>query len=130
MAKAVEEITRCLEIAANLSIPCVRLKAADAEDTEAAIARVSGLIARMLPVAEQQGVTLVLETSGLFADTARLRDVLDSLPVTGWRLCGTGLPPTLAAARRRRRSSRTWAPTCATFTSATRRWWTVRWSIA
>ncbi|MBR5524982.1 MAG: AMP-binding protein [Clostridia bacterium] len=74
---AVEEITRCLEIAANLSIPCVRLKAADAADTDAAIARVTALVARMLPAAEEQGVTLVIETSGLFADTARLRDVLD-----------------------------------------------------
>ena len=75
--KAVEEIARCLEIAANLSIPCVRLKAAAAEDA-AAVERVSALIERMLPTAEEQGVTLIIETSGLFADTAILRDLLDS----------------------------------------------------
>ena len=120
---AVEEITRCLEIAANLGIPCVRLKAADAEDTAAAVARVSALVARMLPVAEEQGVTLVIETSGLFADTIRLRDLLDSFA------CDR-VPPILAAASRRRRSSRTWVPMCAMSTSATRRWWTARWSIA
>ena len=76
--RAVEEITRCLEIAANLSIPCVRLKAAATEDTAAAVAQVSALVEQMLPVAQEQGVSLVIETSGLFADTARLRDLLDS----------------------------------------------------
>ena len=75
---AVEEITRCLEIAANLGIPCVRLKAANAADTDAAVERVYGLVAQMLPVAEEQEVTLVIETSGLFANTTRLRDLLDS----------------------------------------------------
>ena len=49
--RAVEEITRCLEIAANLGIPCVRLKAANAEDTAAAIAKVRELVAQMLPAA-------------------------------------------------------------------------------
>ena len=76
--RAVEEITRCVEIAANLSIPCVRLKAADAEDKDAAVAQVGALVQRMLPTAEEQGVTLIIETSGLFANTAVLRDLLDS----------------------------------------------------
>ena len=76
--QAVEEITRCLEIAANLGIPYVRLKAAAAEDTATAVARVGELVAKMLPAAEEQGVTLIIETSGLFADTAVLRDLLDS----------------------------------------------------
>ena len=76
--RAVEEITRCLEIAGNLSIPCVRLKAAEAEDTAAAVERVSALVERVLPQAAEQGVTLVVETSGLFANTATLRDLLDS----------------------------------------------------
>jgi len=76
--QAVEEVGRCIEIAANLSIPCVRLKATAAEDADAAVERVTALVERMLPAAEAQGVTLVIETSGLFADTVRLRDVLDS----------------------------------------------------
>ena len=76
--QAVEEVGRCIEIAANLSIPCVRLKATAAEDADAAVERVTALVERMLPAAEAQGVTLVMETSGLFADTARLRDLLDS----------------------------------------------------
>ncbi|MBR3778361.1 MAG: AMP-binding protein, partial [Clostridia bacterium] len=75
--RAVEEITRCLSIAANLGIPYVRLKAADAADREAAIARVTALVAQVLPAAEEQGVTLLIETSGLFASTAALRDLLD-----------------------------------------------------
>ncbi len=75
--RAVEEVGRCLEIAANLSIPCVRLKAAAAPDAEAAVERVAALIAAVLPDAEERGVTLVVETSGLFADTAVLRDLLE-----------------------------------------------------
>lgn len=72
----VEEITRCLEIAANLNIPYVRLKAAAADHAEA-VERVKSLVQQVLPAAEEKQVTLLLETSGLFADTQVLRDVLD-----------------------------------------------------
>ena len=72
------EVSRCLEIAANLNIPCVRLKAAAAEDGAAAIQRVCALVSRMLPEAEEKDITLLIETSGLFAVTADLRPVLDS----------------------------------------------------
>ena len=74
--KAVAEISRCLEIAANLNIPYVRLKAT-ATDTEAATERVYALLEAMLPAAQEQGITLLVETYGIFADTARLRDLLD-----------------------------------------------------
>ncbi len=75
--QAVAEITRCLEIAANLNIPCVRLKAT-AADSEAATRQVTDLVTRMLPAAVEQNITLLLETSGLFANTATLRQVLES----------------------------------------------------
>ncbi len=73
----VAEVSRCLEIAANLNIPCVRLKAASTTDSAAAD-RVSALVSQMLPEAEEKNITLLLETSGLFATTATLRQVLDS----------------------------------------------------
>ncbi len=76
-AQAVEEISRCLEIAANLGIPCVRLKAAAAEDKEAAIDRVAALVEQVLPAAEEKNITLLVETSGLFCNTADLRELLN-----------------------------------------------------
>ena len=74
-AKSEEEIIRCIEIAKNLHIPNVRLKARSEQN---AAANVSDLIKKVLPAAEKCGIVLLLETSGVFADTAVLRDVLDS----------------------------------------------------
>ena len=71
------EITRCLEIAANLHIPAIRMRAEFANDTETAVENTAAIIARMLPDAEAKGVTLLIETAGLFVNTAMLRDLLD-----------------------------------------------------
>ncbi len=75
--EAVVEIEKCLEIASNLHIPCIRLKAAASQQPEKAIENVIALIRRVLPTAEEKNVCLLLETSGLFGNTAALRDVLD-----------------------------------------------------
>ncbi len=75
--KAVEEIEKCLAIAENLHIPNIRLRAFKKEDTEKACEAVFALLSKMIPNAEEKGVTLVLETSGIFANTAALRDMLD-----------------------------------------------------
>ena len=72
-----EELTRCLEIAENLHIPYIRLRAKSAEDKEGALKQTEEFLRKMLPLAEEKGVTLLLETSGLFASTAALRDMLD-----------------------------------------------------
>ncbi len=74
--EVVAEVKRCLEIAKNLSIPCVRLRAMAAADKAAATDRVAALIEQVLPVAEEQGVTLLVETSGLFCNTADLKELL------------------------------------------------------
>ncbi len=71
------EIARCLEIADNLHIPAIRLRAESAEDVDAAVEHTAALIQRMLPEAESKGITLLLETAGLFVNTATLRDLLD-----------------------------------------------------
>ena len=67
-----EEAAYCLTIAGNLRIPFLRLKA-----EEGAADAVKDLVGRLLSAAEEKGVTLLIETSGLFADTAKLRDVLE-----------------------------------------------------
>ncbi len=73
------EIRHALEVATALRIPHIRLRtaAATAEDAPAAIAAVIDQITRVLPEAESRGVTLLVETSGLFCRSAALREVLD-----------------------------------------------------
>ncbi len=73
-----EELSRCLEIAENLHIPYIRLRAKASDDTENALNQVKEFLNKMLPEAETHGVTLLLETSGLFASSSVLRDMLDS----------------------------------------------------
>ena len=72
-----QEILSCLEIAKNLHIPAIRLRAESTDDTSAGVANTAALIARVLPQAEQKDVTLLIETAGLFGNTARLRDLLE-----------------------------------------------------
>ena len=76
-AAARAEIAKCLDIASNLHIPYIRLRATEKSDKETAIACVKELIGEVLPLAQSRGVGLLIETTGPFADTAVLRDFLD-----------------------------------------------------
>ena len=69
------EAARCFEIAQFLHIPFVRLKSRSEGDSAVECTR--EFITRVLPMAEEMGVTLLLETSGPFKDTEILRDTLD-----------------------------------------------------
>ncbi len=75
---AAEEISTCIAIAAELHIPYVRLKAAGDVLDEEKSAAVRTIIEKALPTAEENGVALLVETSGIYSDTAALRDLLDS----------------------------------------------------
>jgi len=75
--KAALEIRRCLAIASNLHIPFVRLRAIACENANEATETVYRLIASVLPEAEEKNVTLLLETTGPFSNTALLRNLLD-----------------------------------------------------
>ncbi len=68
-----DEISRCISIAENLHIPYVRLKAYG-NDEDAMRATVE----KILPIAEEKKVTLLIETCGMYSDTLRLREFLDS----------------------------------------------------
>ena len=73
---SVAELEECIRIAGNLHIPYIRLHAtAYGEDS---FAVVQSFLAELLPKAETVGVTLLLETSGLFCNTKTLRTMLDS----------------------------------------------------
>ncbi|MBQ7799126.1 MAG: TIM barrel protein, partial [Oscillospiraceae bacterium] len=76
--KVFDEIMRCIAICENLHIPCIRVRAKNAENSAEGIENVYEFIKKALPEAEKKGVSLVVETSGLFADTATLREVLQS----------------------------------------------------
>ncbi len=71
-SEAVDEIKAMFSLAADLRAPYV-CAFASAEKDEIIRAH----IAALLPAAETAGVTLLIKTSGAFADTARLRDLMN-----------------------------------------------------
>ena len=72
--QSIDEINACLKIASNLHIPFVRVKAYGEEN----YGLVSEIISEILPICEQKAIVILVETSGIFCDTAKLRDMLDS----------------------------------------------------
>ena len=70
-----EEIDYCIGIAKRLRVPYVRIHAKESKD--ASIQAVKKVIADVLVSAEKNGITLLIETVGLFADTSALRDILN-----------------------------------------------------
>ena len=71
------EIDDCIEAAVRLKAPYVRLHTTLGKDacSEEAVRKV---LASALPKAESSHVVLLIETMGAYADTALLRDLLDS----------------------------------------------------
>ncbi len=71
---SVEEISKCIDIAHNLKAPYVRVKT----DNNAKTENISRVIAAVLDQAEKSGITILLETTGIFSDTALLHEMLNS----------------------------------------------------
>ena len=92
--KNVEEIEKCIALAVKLKVPFVRVKALD-EKSEESLNRVKKVIETVLPTAEKQGVCLLVETSGMFSDTAFLREFLENFASDNlsalWNLSSTAL---------------------------------------
>ncbi|MBE6696516.1 MAG: AMP-dependent synthetase [Ruminococcaceae bacterium] len=86
-----EEIEECIRIADNLHIPYIRLHATKNEENS--LNYVEGFLSELLPKAERAGVTLLLETSGLFCDSKTLREMLDRFACDGlaalWDVCAS-----------------------------------------
>ncbi len=74
---ALSELRQCMSIAINLHIPHIRIRVNAGDDGDAACENTVSLIESVLPEAEEAGITLLLETAGLFAMTSRLREVLE-----------------------------------------------------
>ena len=77
ISEAKAEIRECIEKAAYLGIGNIRLRAEASDDKEKSAEAVTEVISGLLQEAEEKKITLLLETSGLFADTALLRDMLE-----------------------------------------------------
>ena len=66
------ELSECVEVAVNLGVACVGVHTSN--DNQAACAERMGML---LNAVGQKPVTILIETTGAYADTARLRDLLN-----------------------------------------------------
>ncbi len=71
-----EEIASCLRVAENIGAPYVRLRVA--QKPAFSLENVKSALRSVLKDAEALGITLLIETSGPFAKTAVLRDLLEA----------------------------------------------------
>jgi len=71
-----KELSACIRFAQDFRVPFVRVRARSTDADAAETAR--ACLAEILTQAEASGVTILIETAGVFADTALLRDVLMS----------------------------------------------------
>jgi len=76
-----QEIVQYIMLAYRLGTPYIRILAdlephvTDEVDDEVVLAALK----RLIPLAEEKGVTLLVETNGVYADTMRLRELLDRI---------------------------------------------------
>ncbi len=75
---AIYEIEECIAAARDLRCRFVRIHAFGEDKGETTDAAVRRMIMRLLPTSVNMGVTLLVETAGIYADTARLCELLNS----------------------------------------------------
>lgn len=75
---ASHEIGECFTVAKKLDVKYIRLKCGGDVTDGVAMENAASFIKRHLKEAEDAGVTLLVESMGVFSDTSRLRDFLDS----------------------------------------------------
>ena len=72
-----QEFSKCINIANNLKISYIRVKAEKSADFESAEKQVVAFIEKALPIATDKNITILIETSGLYSKTEDLRKLLD-----------------------------------------------------
>ncbi|MDP4180530.1 MAG: AMP-binding protein [Bacillota bacterium] len=79
--KNYEEIVQYIALASKLGTPYIRVLADLQPQPEGDVddAVVLAALHRLIPVAEEKGVTLLVETNGVYSDTARLCKLLDQV---------------------------------------------------
>ncbi len=73
----IQEIGGCIEAAKNLRISYVRVHAYEHTADGCDLTVVTDCLTKAITLAEEAGITLLVETVGIFADTKKLRDVLN-----------------------------------------------------
>ena len=68
----VGRIRELIELTADLRSPYVAVAAKEDD-----VAHVTAVLEQLLPVAEEKGITILVKTTGIFADTVRLRDLMN-----------------------------------------------------
>ncbi|MDR1463789.1 MAG: AMP-binding protein [Oscillospiraceae bacterium] len=77
--EALEEARGNIRLAGQLGARFVRVLSGCAEGGEETDAQILEAVRGLLPLAEECGVTLLLESNGIYADTKRLSDLLNAL---------------------------------------------------
>ena len=80
--ETVAEIKEYIDLAQKLSTPYIRILGdlTAAPTTDFSDDTVLEALRELIPYAEEKGVTLLVETNGVYANTARLRDLLNRIP--------------------------------------------------
>jgi len=80
--KNYEEIMQYIELASKLGTPYIRVLADQEPQPNGEVDDnvVLAALQRLVPEAEKKGVTLLVETNGVYADTARLCSLLNKIP--------------------------------------------------
>ena len=71
-----KEIRNCINIAKNLKIPSVRIRAI--QDSADAVSCVEDVIREVISETEAASITLLVETSGVFCNTSKLLELLNT----------------------------------------------------
>ena len=75
---AIAEIRECINIAKSLKIPCVRVRSIGNGNTDEAVACAEDILRTVITDAEENGITILVETSGVFCNTEKLRELLNT----------------------------------------------------
>ena len=67
-----DAIGKLISLSSDMHVPYICAFAKDGE-----LSQVTAALERLIPVAEERGVTILIKTSGIFSDTGRLRDLLN-----------------------------------------------------
>ena len=74
LEKETSKTVKSVDIASNLHIPYIRVKAYGQENYDF----VKSIIQKTMPIVQEKNIVLLMETSGIFANTAKLCQLLDS----------------------------------------------------
>ena len=82
--QSIKELERCIDAAVKLRVPYVRVHAGGTIDSpDSADAAVRAILDKAIPCAESAGIILLIETYGIFADSKRLREILNYFACDG-----------------------------------------------